>query len=215
MNQTALRPETVRVDGNHDGASLARTSRNTVGPDGGSRNTITLDPVGGHGVGHDGANRHAARSARRACLGLVGAAVVTSLGATWRSADAAFRLPEMEIWRSPTCGCCGDWIEHLSAAGFPVKVRMVQDTAPTRQRLGMPGRYGSCHTGLVDGYVIEGHVPAGDIRRLLSERPDAIGLAVPGMPVGSPGMEMGSQRDPYDVLLVVADDAASVFASYR
>ena len=122
---------------------------------------------------------------------------------------------DLEVWRSPTCGCCGAWIDHMAAAGFRIKVNLVEDTAPTRQRLRMPERLGSCHSAVVGGYVIEGHVPAPEVRRLLTDRPDAIGLAVPGMPVGSPGMEMGSRRDPYDVLLVTADGRATVFASHR
>lgn len=166
-------------------------------------------PIGGESRGT------ALRSTRRACLSLAGALMVTGLVAASRSATASPRRPEVTVWRSPSCGCCGDWIDHLSAAGFRVKVTLVQDTAPTRRRLGLPERYGSCHTALVEGYVVEGHVPAEEVRRLLATRPDAIGLTVPGMPVGSPGMEMGSQRDPYDVLLVRADGQASVFAAYR
>ena len=149
-------------------------------------------------------------TARRQWLGAALALVATAAGP--RPARAA--LPQLEVFRSPTCGCCGAWIEHMEAAGFPVEVRMVPDTAPARSRLGMPARLGSCHTGLVDGYVIEGHVPAADVRRLLSRRPDAIGLAVPGMPIGSPGMEMGDRRDRYDVLLVGRGGETTVFARH-
>ena len=88
-------------------------------------------------------------------------------------------------------------------------------TAPARSRLGLAARYGSCHTAVIDGYVVEGHVPAAEVRKLLSRRPEAIGLTVPGMPIGSPGMEMGERREPYDVLLVGRDGKATVFASYR
>jgi hypothetical protein len=124
---------------------------------------------------------------------------------------------EVEVFKSPTCGCCNDWIEHLQAAGFRVKANDVADTGRYRARYGMPARLGSCHTAVVAGYVIEGHVPAREIRRLLRERPKALGLAVPGMPIGSPGMDgpaYGGQVDPYDVLLVLADGRTSVFASY-
>ena len=123
----------------------------------------------------------------------------------------------VEVWKSPTCGCCKDWVAHLEANGFAVKVHDSGNT-DARERLGMPLKYGSCHTGQVAGYALEGHVPAREIRRLLSERPKAVGLAVPAMPVGSPGMDgpdYGGQRDPYDVLLVARDGSASVYQSYR
>jgi hypothetical protein len=118
---------------------------------------------------------------------------------------------EIHVYKSPTCGCCNDWIKHLKANGFWVKSRHY------RARFGMPHKLGSCHTALVAGYVIEGHVPAQEISRVLRERPKALGLSVPGMPVGSPGMdgpEYKGHVDPYDVLLVQPDGRASVFASY-
>ena len=126
--------------------------------------------------------------------------------------------PLVEIYKSPACGCCKDWIAHLQANGF-ANVR-VNDTGNTaaRSRLGLPSRYGSCHTATVAGYVIEGHVPASDIQRLLRERPEALGLAVPGMPLGSPGMDgpdYDNRKEPYDVLLVARDGNARVFSSYR
>lgn len=123
----------------------------------------------------------------------------------------------VEVWKSPTCGCCKDWIAHLEANGFATKVHDTGNTG-MRGRLGIPVALGSCHTALVGGYAIEGHVPAADLRRLLADRPQAIGLAVPGMPVGSPGMDgavYGSRRDPYDVLLVGRDGSTRVFTSYR
>ncbi|HEY0818316.1 MAG TPA: DUF411 domain-containing protein [Rhizobacter sp.] len=120
----------------------------------------------------------------------------------------------IEVFKTETCGCCGAWVEHLTRAGFQVTVRNVPETASARKRLGMPESYGSCHTASVGGYTIEGHVPADEIKRLLATRPEAVGLAVPGMPVGSPGMEMGSRRDPYDVLLIDKAGRASVFAHY-
>jgi hypothetical protein len=139
-------------------------------------------------------------------------ALATSLAA---AATPSKRL--VEVWKSPTCGCCKDWIAHLEANGFAAKIHDVGNTG-MRGRLGIPAALGSCHTALVGGYAIEGHVPAADIQRLLAERPQAIGLAVPGMPVGSPGMDgaiYGDRRDPYDVLLVVRDGDTRVFASYR
>lgn len=132
----------------------------------------------------------------------------------WVAAQAS--MPSVEVWKSPTCGCCKDWIAHVQASGFGVKVNETGNTA-ARARLGIAERFGSCHTAVVGGYVIEGHVPAADIRRLLAERPAAIGLAVPGMPVGSPGMdgpEYRGRRDAYDVLLLRADGTAAVFRRY-
>ncbi len=127
---------------------------------------------------------------------------------------AARSGPEMQVFKSPTCGCCGAWIEHMRAAGFTVKVTEVADTAATRKRLGLPDRYGSCHTATVGGYVLEGHVPAAEIKRLLATRPKALGLAVPGMPPSAPGMDVPGRKDPYDVLLVSSDGQSKVFASY-
>jgi hypothetical protein len=122
----------------------------------------------------------------------------------------------VEVWKSPTCGCCQDWVTHLEANGFRVKVNDVGNTA-ARARLKVPTTRGSCHTAWVGRYAIEGHVPAADIHRLLQERPDAIGLAVPGMPVGSPGMDgpaYDNRQDPYDVLLIARDGSTQVFNSY-
>ncbi|MDX9844888.1 MAG: DUF411 domain-containing protein [Aquabacterium sp.] len=125
-----------------------------------------------------------------------------------------FKLPTVQVWKSPTCGCCTAWVEHMRNAGFTVNVSEVDDTSPTRKRLGMPAKLGSCHTALVGGYVLEGHVPADDVKRLLRNKTAGLGLSVPGMPVGSPGMEMGPRLDPYDVLLVQRDGSTSVFSHY-
>ena len=125
--------------------------------------------------------------------------------------------PLIEVWKSPTCGCCNDWIKHLQANGFQVKA-IDKGNSAIRKELGMPMKYGSCHTAKVDGYVIEGHVPAKEIRRLLKERPAALGLSVPEMPIGTPGMdgpEYGGQVDPYNVLLVRRDGSASVYQAYK
>ena len=122
--------------------------------------------------------------------------------------------PTIEVWTGPSCGCCREWVKHLEANGFDVVVYDGGNSA-ARERLGMPVRYGSCHTASVAGYAIEGHVPAREIHRLLAERPDAVGLAVPAMPRGSPGMEVGGVVDPYDVLLVQRDGSATVYQSYR
>ena len=120
----------------------------------------------------------------------------------------------IEVVKSPYCGCCGAWVDHLKAAGFDVRVNEVDDTTAARRRLGMPDAFGSCHTATVGGYVLEGHVPAAEVKRLLAAKPKAIGLAVPGMPVGSPGMEVGARRDPYDVLLIARNGGSTVYAHY-
>ncbi|MEG0975436.1 MAG: DUF411 domain-containing protein [Comamonas sp.] len=128
----------------------------------------------------------------------------------------------MEVWKDPNCGCCKDWIALMEKAGFAITVHDVGNSA-VRAKLGLPTNLGSCHTALVGGYVVEGHVPAADVLKLLQEKPKAIGLTVPGMPVGSPGMdgpEYGGRKDPYDVLLVTrsltgSEVATRVFTSYR
>ena len=130
---------------------------------------------------------------------------------------SAAPLPPLQVWKSPSCGCCKDWIALLQRDGFAVQVFDEGNNA-MRAQLGLPARYGSCHTARIGGYVVEGHVPVREIRRLLVERPEALGLAVPDMPVGSPGMdgpEYGNRRDPYDVLLVHRDGSHRVYASYR
>ena len=113
--------------------------------------------------------------------------------------------PTVTVYKSPTCGCCSMWVEHLEASGFEVNAIDRDDMAAVKDSLGVPDHLSSCHTAVVGGYVVEGHVPAEDVARLLEEQPAAHGLAVPGMPAGSPGMEMGGRRDPYDV--IVFDEA--------
>jgi Cu/Ag efflux protein CusF len=123
----------------------------------------------------------------------------------------------MEVWTGPSCSCCHDWIAHLQANGFAVTTHD-GGNMDARGRLGMPIRYASCHTGEVGGYAIEGHVPASEIHRLLEERPDAIGLSVPAMPRGSPGMDgpvYGGVHDPYDVLLIQRNGTSTLYRSYR
>lgn len=130
---------------------------------------------------------------------------------------AASPAPLVEIWKDPNCGCCQDWVAHLEANGFKTKVNDVGNNA-ARSRLGIDRKYGSCHTALVGGYAIEGHVPARDILRLLKERPRALGLAVSGMPVGSPGMDGAAyegRRDPYRVMLLAKDGGATVYQQYE
>ncbi len=146
---------------------------------------------------------------RRTMLGLTAA----GLGSLLFARHAAAAQPVVDVARSPGCGCCGGWIGHMRAEGFTVRDRLAEDLAPLKSRLGVPADLQSCHTATVDGYVIEGHVPAREVRRLLEERPSAIGLAVSGMPMGSPGMETGGAADSYEVLLFGAE-RQSVFARY-
>ena len=137
-------------------------------------------------------------------------------------ANKATAKTAMEVWKDPNCGCCKDWIVLMEKAGFEVKVHDVGNSA-VRAKLGLPQRLGSCHTALVGGYLIEGHVPAADVHKLLKEKPKALGITVPGMPIGSPGMdgpEYNGRKDPYDVLLVTknlmnSDVSTRVFTSYR
>lgn len=132
------------------------------------------------------------------------------LGANIALAQSAVRV---EVFKSRYCGCCEQWVAHLRQNGFAVATHDVDDVPAARKRLGMPERYASCHTAKVAGYLVEGHVPAADIRRLLQEKPKAVGLAAPGMPPGSPGMET-ARPQPYDTLLVQNDGSAGVFARH-
>ncbi|MBL8202057.1 MAG: DUF411 domain-containing protein [Chromatiales bacterium] len=123
-------------------------------------------------------------------------------------------LPLMKVWKTPTCGCCGKWVRHMEEAGFRVEVTDVDDVDPIKKANGLPLNLASCHTALVGGYVVEGHVPASDVRRLLREKPAILGLAAPGMPAGSPGMDVPGSP-PYDVLSVRKDGTASVYATHK
>jgi hypothetical protein len=130
---------------------------------------------------------------------------------------AATEKPVITMWKSPTCGCCKDWADHVENNGFFVKT-YTDGNDEIRKKLGMPIQFGSCHTALIGGYAIEGHVPAKEIKRLLAEKPKAIGLAVPAMPVGSPGMdgpEYKERKDPYHVLLIGFNGKSTIYQSYR
>ena len=119
----------------------------------------------------------------------------------------------IDVYRDPSCSCCGAWISYLRAQGYAVTVHEDQAMAAVKTRLGVPPDAASCHTALIGGYIIEGHVPVEDIRRLLAEHPKARGLAAPGMPMGSPGMEMG-KPERYDVVLIGRDGSSRVFATH-
>jgi hypothetical protein len=149
-------------------------------------------------------------------LGLLPLAGVAR-AATSSPARAVATLPDVQVWNEPTCGCCKDWIAHLEADGFKVFVNL-GGTNAARARLGIPQAMASCHTALVGGYAIEGHVPARDIRRLLQERPAAVGLAAPGMPIGAPGMDTpayGDTKNPYNVMLMARNGSATVYQKYE
>lgn len=135
-------------------------------------------------------------------------ALLVGAGSAW-----AQSATQVEVFKSPYCGCCEKWIEHMQKNGFKVNAHNVNDVPAVRKSLGMPDRVGSCHTAKVGGYLIEGHVPAADIQRLLKEKPKAVGLAAPGMPQGSPGMETATPM-PYQTLLVQADGSTTVFAKH-
>ncbi|UOO76898.1 DUF411 domain-containing protein [Neisseria sp. Dent CA1/247] len=124
---------------------------------------------------------------------------------------------QIEVWKDPNCGCCAEWAKRMEGSGFKVVVNNTGNRE-VREKFGMPRQYGSCHTAKVGGYIIEGHTPAADIRRLLKEKPDALGLATPGMPLGSPGMDgeiYQNRKHPYDVLLVAQNGSSKVYQSYR
>ena len=141
------------------------------------------------------------------------AAPAPDASATPAPGDA--NLPRMIVHKDPNCGCCELWIEHVRAAGFAVDVRDEADMRPIKESLGVPAGKASCHTAEVGGYVIEGHVPAEDIKRLLAEHPDARGLTVPGMPAGSPGMELPSGKvQPYTVELITRAGSTEAFAAH-
>ena len=149
-------------------------------------------------------------SRRRLMLGACAASVATALPA------AAQSRPAIHVLKDPNCGCCSAWIVILETEGFAVTTEPSAGTLLMRYKAdnGIPQTMISCHTGKIDGYMIEGHVPVADIRRLLDERPDAVGLAVPGMPYGSPGMGPESAREAYDVFLIRSDGSTEVFTSY-
>lgn len=133
------------------------------------------------------------------------------------AAPAAWAVPNtpiVDVYKSPTCGCCSQWVDHLKANGFKVRAHDTNNVAAHKTRLGVPSGLGSCHTAQVGGYLVEGHVPAKEIKRLLKQKPRARGLAVPAMPMGSPGMEAGGRKDAYKVFLVKRDGSTQTYARY-
>lgn len=143
-------------------------------------------------------------------------ATVAALGAGALAADSRKATPpadEIMVYKTPTCGCCGKWVEHMKANGFTATVKDTVDLAPIKARLGVPASMQSCHTTVVNGYVVEGHVPAETVRKLLKERPPVVGIAAPGMPRGSPGME-GPVKDRFDVVTFDRSGHSRVYTSH-
>lgn len=146
---------------------------------------------------------------RRTMIGILAAAFPAA--ACSRPANAP---PTIQVYKSPSCGCCGAWVKSLEAGGFVVTTQDMEDVSAIAASAGVPDELRSCHTALVEGYFVEGHVPDGDIRKLLRERPKARGIAVPGMPVGSPGMEQGRRREPFETILVLRDGSSRTFVRH-
>jgi hypothetical protein len=146
-------------------------------------------------------------------LGLLAVASVTSAYLPSRDQNPA-AAAKVTVFKDPNCGCCRQWVEHLRKHSFVVTSRDTSDLSGVKRTGRVPERLHSCHTAFVDGYVIEGHVPAADVQRMLKERPKIAGIAVPGMPVGSPGMEVGARKDPYDVIAFDRDGTSRVFARH-
>ncbi len=121
----------------------------------------------------------------------------------------------IDVYRSPTCGCCSKWLNHLKTNGFQVRDHVTNEMSLIKERYGVSKQLASCHTGIIDGYVVEGHVPASDILSLLKKKPQAKGISVPGMPLGTPGMEVGDKKDPFKVILFGNEGKNSVFNQYE
>lgn len=152
------------------------------------------------------------KSKRTYMFPLIGALIVSlfvGVNFTYKTAQAE----DIMVYKSPTCGCCKKWVNHLRKEGFNVKTKDYRDMKPIKQTIGVKGQYQSCHTAKVGKYFIEGHVPAKDIKKLLKDKPDIKGLAVPGMPMGSPGME-GHRKDKYNVIAVDKNNTSSIYSSY-
>jgi len=152
---------------------------------------------------------------RKMALG-AGSIVVIGLATTaWLTfGNSSAQGAEITVYKTPSCGCCSDWADYLKANGFKVHVQVAQNLAAINAALGVPADLQNCHTGVVDGYAIMGHVPAEDIQRLLTEKPQATGLAVPGMPIGSPGMEQGLTHQSYNTVLFAKTGTQGIWAAH-
>lgn len=169
------------------------------------------------GADNGGGSNRVSRLSRRQWMGLgLGGVAVALVGDRWwraRTPDAMVPgTTPITVYASPSCGCCGSWMAHLRDNGFHVTVVSLADVAPVKRQLGIPEQLWSCHSGMVAGYAVEGHVPADLLRRVLGERPAIAGLSVPGMPSGSPGME-GATRDRYNVIAFTSSGQETVYAT--
>lgn len=149
-----------------------------------------------------------------AAVVLIALAAGLALATASKAATAPQALPPVTVYKDPNCGCCSLWVTHMEQAGFQVTAVNTSDMPALRVKQGVPQQVQSCHTAVVDGFVVEGHVPADDVKRLLTSRPKVKGIAVPGMPIGSPGMEQGSTRQPYSVLTFDDAGQTTVFARH-
>ncbi|WP_036480939.1 DUF411 domain-containing protein [Myxosarcina sp. GI1] len=172
---------------------------------------------------------------KRSLLTILGIALIATLGTGYFSAESNANSNtgdrvnvwdretvsdyrgtlDMTVYRSPNCGCCGIWVEHAQKHDFKVKDIKTEDMEAIKQKYGVPPQLASCHTTIIDGYVMEGHIPADDIKRFLAAQPDAVGLAVPGMPLGTPGMEAGDKKQPFQVLSFNERGEVQVFKEYQ
>lgn len=143
------------------------------------------------------------------------ATLLLNAGFAWADVAQAEEKIDIVVNRSPTCSCCGKWVEHLKQNNFNVKDVVSDDVQAIKDKYGVTQELASCHTALVNGYVVEGHVPAKDIRTLLKNKPDVVGITVPGMPSGTPGMEMGSKKDAYQVISFDKKNQHQVFSNYQ
>jgi len=142
----------------------------------------------------------------------IGLFVINTAG--WAINADSDKPVDMVVYRSPSCSCCKKWVDHVKQNNFNIQDIVTDDVQAIKNKYGVPAEMASCHTAIVDGYVVEGHVPAGDIVTLLKTKPKVIGLSVPGMPKGTPGMEMGGTKDPYEVISFDRDKRFAVFSKH-
>ena len=148
-------------------------------------------------------------------LAIVLVTATSSMTVATSAPRQASQGPTVQVYKTPTCGCCANWVKHLQANGFATRVMDLENLSDIKTKHNIPGPAQSCHTATVDGYVLEGHVPAADVRRLLKERPAVLGLAVPGMPIGSPGMEVPNVKpSPYNVMSFDRGGQLKVYSSH-
>jgi hypothetical protein len=166
------------------------------------------------GVGGKSTNSQGVHSPQSPTL--VAAEPVSTNGSVWDQETEPLSEPlSVTVYRSPSCGCCGEWIKHLEKHGFKVTDTKTDEMTAIKEKYSVPQDFASCHTAIVNGYVVEGHIPADDIKRLVQQKPDIAGIAVPGMPLGSPGMEAGERKESFAVLAFNQDGKFEVFQEYQ